>query len=86
MGKLSPKIKLMIKLQEGFRRVHAQYAIYADTQSNLSLSLKQRQLMSTDQLRRLSIVGVPREDDIYLYTTRHYFYGMLIQKLWRQLK
>lgn len=30
MGKLNPKIKLMMELQKGFKRVHETYAVYVD--------------------------------------------------------
>lgn len=86
IARLSPKITLMIKLQRGFIRVNGQYAIYVDTSSNIGLSMKQRQLMSTEQLQRVSTSDGQREDDVHVFTTKHYYYGRLIQKLWRRIK
>ena len=66
--------------------MHEKYAIYADTESNIQLTEEQRRKMNTEQLRKSSLVGVKREDDIHIYTTKHYFYGMLIQKMWKRVK
>ena len=73
----------MIELQKGSREVNSKYAIYADTESNINLTEKDRRKMSVENLYRSSTVGVKRDDDVYLYTTRHYFYVLLIQKMWR---
>ena len=66
--------------------MHERYAIYADTESNLKLTEEQRRKMTTEQLHKSNIVGVKREDDIHIYTTKHYFYGLLIQKMLLKVK
>jgi hypothetical protein len=46
MGRLNPKIKLMVSLQKEFRRVHETYAVYADTESNFNLNDEERRKLS----------------------------------------
>ena len=50
MGRLNPKIKLMVDLQKEFRRVHETYAVYADTESNMNLSDEERRKLSFSDL------------------------------------
>lgn len=38
MGRLNPKVKIILQLQDSFARVHDEYAVYADTESNLHLT------------------------------------------------
>ena len=50
MGRLNPKIKLMVDLQKEFRRVLETYAVYADTESNMNLSDEERRKLSFSDL------------------------------------
>ena len=40
--------------------------------------------MKTTDLRRKSLETAMTQDDINVYTTKHYFYGLIIQNKWRQ--
>ena len=82
MGKLHPKIALMLELQKGFMAVNEKYAIYADTESNIHLSDEERKKMSYEELLDLANQGVRTAGDVNILTTRHYFYGKRIAKIW----
>ena len=84
MGKLHPKIALMLELQEGFMAVNEKYAIYADTVSNIHLSDEERRKMSYEELLDLATKNANSPDDVNILTTRHYFYGKRIAKVWIQ--
>ena len=76
MGRLNPRIKLMIDLQKSFTNVHSKYAVFADSESNLHFSDAERRSMNEKELRRKNTMGQRQQDDINLYTTKHYFYGL----------
>lgn len=40
MGKLNPKIRLMMELQKGFVEVHEKYAMFVDTRDSIHMSNK----------------------------------------------
>jgi len=84
MGKLNPRIKLMMDLQKSFRAVHNKYAIYADSEANLHFTDEQRRAMLLNELRLTNVAGAKHEGDINLYTTKHYYYGLAIQKAWKR--
>ena len=76
MGRLNPRIKLMMDLQKSFRNVHSKYAVFADSEANLHISDAERRTMNEKELRKKNITGQRQQDDVNLYTTKHYFYGL----------
>ena len=83
MGRLNPKIKLMIKLQHSFKKVHESYAIYADTEQTLAVKDLDRRLMKSQNLRAMNRSERNEKDDLNVYTTKHYFYGIVIVAAWK---
>ena len=54
MGRLNPKIKLIIELQNAFCEVHDKYGMYVDTEANVHLSDDERRKMSSFELKTLN--------------------------------
>ena len=34
----------------------------------------------------MNLNGLNQKDDLYVYTTKHYFYGLMIQRAWNRKK
>ena len=85
MGHLNPKIKLMIELQKCFRGVHDKYAIYADTLKTCHLSDAERRQMNPEELLKLCKEGQKSIDDVDILTTKHIYYGTLMQRAIRRI-
>ena len=84
MGRLNPKIKLTLKLQDLFREVHEKYARFADTEKNIAFSEEERKRMESHQLDQINQENKRAVDDVNLLSTKHYFYGHLIMKVWKK--
>ena len=54
--------------------------MFVDTESNLHLSEAERRAMPPYELKQLNTKNKKQDDDVNVLTTRHYFYGLLIQK------
>ena len=54
MGRLNPKIGLIVLLQDNFKTVHDQYARYADTEGNIHLSDVERKAMTPKELEKVN--------------------------------
>lgn len=54
MGRLNPKIKLILKLQDYFKAVHDKYARFADNENNIGYSDKQRREMKATDLDKIN--------------------------------
>ena len=76
MGRLNPRIKLMMDLQKSFRDVHKKYAVYADSEANLHIADADRRVMKVKELRSKNMTNARQRDDVNVYTTKHYFYGL----------
>ena len=75
MGRLNPKIKLIVQLQDQFKRVHDKYARFADTEHNIGYSDEQRKAMQPAELDDINQQNKLSMDDLNLISTKHYFYG-----------
>ena len=51
MGRLNPRIRLMMDLQKSFRGVHKKYAVFADSEANLHIPDAERRVMKVKDLR-----------------------------------
>ena len=76
MGRLNPKIKLMVKLQKAYKQIHEKYSVYADTEQSLEIPDAERRQMKHIKLQQMNLNGLNQKDDLYVYTTKHYFYGL----------
>ena len=54
MGRLNPKIKLILELQDKFKAVHDRYARFADTENNIGFSEQERRNMEWDELDKIN--------------------------------
>ena len=70
---------MMEELQRMFKSVHNTFAVYVDTESNIHLSEAERRAMPLDELRMLNTNNKKQDDDVNVFTYRHYHYGLLIQ-------
>ena len=75
MGRLNPKIKLILQLQDKFKEVHDRFARFADTENNIGLSEQQRKNMEILELDEINQQNKRAIDDVNLLSTKHYFYG-----------
>lgn len=56
MGKINPKIKLMMELLKGFKQVHEKYAIYVDCVESIGMTQQQRKGIKIGQLRSSMLI------------------------------
>ena len=84
MGRLNPKIKLIVQLQNQFKKVHEKYARYADTENNITLTDEERKSMKPEELDIKNLGGQRNKDDLNLLSTKHYFFGHVILVIWLQ--
>lgn len=84
MGRLNPKIKLIVQLQNMFKNVHEKYARYADTENNITLTDEERKSMKPEELDIRNLGGQRNKDDLNLLSTKHYFFGHVILLIWLQ--
>ena len=85
MGKLNPKIKLMLELRRAFIQVAERYACYADTSGTIQLTDEERRAMKFAELHAAAKVERHSTHDINLMTTRHYYAGLILKSLLRKI-
>ena len=79
VSKLNPRIELLMTVQKYASVLNKGIAKYADTTSNLHLTHEERTKMNYEQLMEANMDDKWRQNnDINLYTTKHFLSGKLI--------